>query len=324
MPLSPPPPSWELLARNHIPGRDWKFVSNIWAAAALGFELASISELSQDIEPIVGPGFERRATVSVFEFPDGHVAAFHDAAVALSKCAYVLRTVGNCLLGGQPTWASVDAYHFSLLGCKTLLAFLGVHFVHVRDTRCVLDVFPQGDLEQTKRRFRNDNPGAQNPARLIYRAQGALIEQRAMWAILLRILYVTKLPAKLDKDIDAIRQLGAGFGRSRNDMLYGNSHWLYEEDFRRPSNSIAIQDDIYAYSNLEDFFSDQRDANFAFAAVLVRILLALIADIEARSGISLLQTSYGPCLGKFDGFDFTKLNALFATMYRKEGYGIDI
>jgi hypothetical protein len=104
MPLSPPPPSWELLARNHIPGRDWKFVSNIWAAAALGFELASISELSQDIEPIVGPGFERRATVSVFEFPDGHVAAFHDAAVALSKCAYVLRTVGNCLLGGQPTW----------------------------------------------------------------------------------------------------------------------------------------------------------------------------------------------------------------------------
>ena len=214
--------------------------------------------------------------------------------------------------------------YFLLLGCRTLLALLGVHFIHIQDTRCVLDVFPQGSLDQIIRRFQKDNPGAQEPARLMFRTRGSLIEQRAMWTILLRVLNVAKLPAAVKKDTDAIRELGAGFGRSRNDMLYSDSHWLYDEDYSKPSTSADIEDDIHAYRDLDDLFLNQRDANFAFAAVLIRVLLVLISDIEAGSGTSLLQTSYGPCLAKFDGFDCAKLDALFAKMYRKEGYCLDI
>jgi hypothetical protein len=318
------PPTWELLAKNHIPGRNWELIANIWAAAAIDFEPASVSELSQSIEPIVSPEFEKRPSASVFGFAGGHVAAFYDCAVALNKCAYVLRTVGSCLLGGQPTWASVDAYHFSLLGCRALLALLGVHVVNICDTRCILDVFPEGDLDQVKRRFRKANGGIQNPARLTCRTRGGLIEQRAMWEILLRLLHVTKLPPKLSKDVKIILELDAGFGRSRNDMIYGSDHWLYEEDFHRPTTTVAIQDDIHTYDNLENFFLAERDANFAFAAVLIRILVALTGDIEAKSGVDLLRTSYGPCLSKFDSFACTKLDALFATMYRKDSYGINI
>jgi hypothetical protein len=324
MPIPPAPTSWETLARNHLHGRDWELIANIWGAAARGFEATSVSEISEYIDPILEPEFEKRKTVSVFEFFGGQVAAFHDAAVALIKCAYVLRSVGNCLLGGQPTWASVDAYHFSLLGCRALLAFLGIHIVHLRDTRCILDVFPQGNLEQTKKKFKKNNPGLQNPARLIYRSQGGLIEQRSMWAILVRVLNVAKLPTELEKSVNVIKELGTGFGRSRNDMLYGNAHWLYDEDFLQPSVSVEIQHDIHRYADLDNFFSDQRDANFALAAVLIKILLTLVADIESKSGVNLLQTSYGPCFSKFDGFDCGKLRVLFATMYRKESYGIDL
>lgn len=323
--MSPqPPPSWELLAKNHIPGRDWELISNVWAAAAIGFEPASVSELSQNIEPIVSPDFEKRPAVSVFEFAGGGVAAFYDAAVALNKCAYVIRSVGSCLLGGQPTWASVDAYHFSLLGCRAVLALLGVHLVDVCDTSCILDIFPQGSLDQVRRKFRKSNPGMQNPARLTYRTKRGLIEQRAMWVILLRVLNVTKLPPQLGKDVKIILELDAGFGRSRNNMIYGSSHWLYEEDFHQPVTTVAIQDDIHSYGDLDHFFSDERDANFAFAAVLIRILLALIAEIESKSGVDVLGTSYGPCLSRFDGFACTKLDALFATMYRKDSYGVNI
>ena len=97
-----------------------------------------------------------------------------------------------------------------------------------------------------------------------------------------------------------------------------------DEDYSKPSRSADIEDDIHAYRDLDDLFLNQRDANFAFAAVLIRVLLVLVSDIEAGSGTSLLQTSYGPCLAKFDGFDCAKLDALFAKMYRKEGYCLDI
>jgi hypothetical protein len=317
------PSSWERLARNHIPGRDWNIISRRWAAAAIGFEPVAISELSDNIEPIVGPDFENRPNVSVFEFPGGHIAAFQDAAAALLKCAYVLRNVGGCLLGGQPTWASVDAYHFSLIGCRTLLAFLGIHIVRLRDTRCVLDVFPEGILSQTIRKFKQENPWLTSPARLIFRARGGVIEQREMWSILIRALNVAKLPTSIAAYVNVIRELGAGFGRSRNEMLYGSSQWLYEEDFLSPNISVEIEDDIHSYTDLTDFF-DEKHANFVFAAVLVRILIALTSDLSAQSGVDLFQTSYGPCFAKFNGFDCGDLASLFASLYRKEGYGIDL
>jgi hypothetical protein len=160
--------------------------------------------------------------------------------------------------------------------------------------------------------------------RLIFRVRGGLIEQRAIWTLLLRIFNVANLPSELEKHIRVIQQLGSGFGRSRNDMLYGSDLWLYDEDFLQPSVTVTIEHDIHKYADREEFFSTQRDANFALAAVLINIIGTLVADIEAQSGVDLLQTSYGHCLRKFDGFNCDKLNSLFATLYRQEGYGINI
>lgn len=237
----------------------------------------------------------------------------------------MLRTVGNCLLGGQPTWASVDAYHFSLLACRALLAFLGIHIIQIGDTRCVLDIFPQGKLDQVKRKFRRTYPGYRNPVRLVFRSHGSLIEQRALWFLLLRALHITDLPAGVQRDADLVRGLSEGFGRSRNEMLYGNSQWLFPEDALRPTMGISINDDIYSYTgDPKSFFADQRDANFAFSSTLIRLLLALTSDVQAQSGVEILQTSYAPCLTKFDGFSHAKIEGLYSKLYRKEGYGVDI
>src|SRR6202034_1452761 len=123
---------------------DWTSIRNIWSAAASGFDSSDIIDLADILDPIVGADFDKRENVTVFEFAGKHIAAFHDAAAAFYKCTYVLRTVGICLLGGQPTWAAVDAYHFSFLAGRTLLALLGIHLVQVKDSYCVLDVFPEG------------------------------------------------------------------------------------------------------------------------------------------------------------------------------------
>lgn len=323
--MSNPLPNWETIANKQIVGRDWATIRNVWTAAALRYDPSSASDLSQILDPIVSPNFEKRPHISVLEFEGGNVAAFHDAASVLLKCAYVLRTVGNCLVGGQPTWASVDAYHFSLLACRALLAFLGIHIVHIQNTRCVLDIFPQGKLDQVRRKFRKAYPGSQNPARLIFRIHGSVIEQRALWLLLLRALHVTDLPAKVQKDADLVRGLGEGFGRSRNEMLYGNSQWLFPEDASQPTIGITINDDIYSYAGDHKlFFADQRDANFAFSATLIRLLIALTSDVQAQSGVNILQTSYAPCLVSFDGFSHAKIDGLYAKLYRKEGFGIDL
>src|SRR5262249_7154006 len=144
----PGAPNWDLLSKNHILSRDWTSIKNIWSAAASGFDASEMLDLANVLGPIVGEDFDQRESVSVFEFSGRHVAGFHDAAAAFYKCAYVLRSVGNCLLGGQPTWAAVDAYHFSFLAGRALLALLGVHFVQIKDTYCVLDLFPEGATDQ--------------------------------------------------------------------------------------------------------------------------------------------------------------------------------
>lgn len=317
-------PNWDLLSKNHIPGRDWASIRNVWSAASIGFDPMQIDDLSDAVEPIIGPDFEKRDNVSVIEFPGRHVAAFHDAAAALLKCAYVLRTVGNCLLGGQPTWASVDAYHFSFLAGRTVLAFLGIHLVHIKDSFCVLDVFPEGATTQEVTKFKKINPSTSEPARLIFRNRSTPIEQRAIWTVLVRAIRVASFSPEIDKDVDKICDLGDGFGRSRNELLYRNSTWLYQEDYQQPTRSVSINDDIHSYSDLAEFFAQQRDANFAFAAIFARVLVVLASDIQKQSGVNLLKTSYAPRLSKFSGFNVPGLDTLFSSVYRKEGYGIDL
>jgi hypothetical protein len=255
----------------------------------------------------------------VFEFQGGQVAAFHDAAAAILKTCYVLRSTSSSLLSGQPTWAAVDAYHFSFLSCRALLALLGIHFVQVVDTTCVLDVFPRGRLDQVKKQFDRESRGVNNPARIIFQERSRFIEQGAMWAILVRALNSAVMP-----DLSMITTLGTGFGRARNDILYRNTSWLYEDDFMRPTCCIAINDDIHSYADVSNLFTDQRDANFAFAAIFARVLFSLISNIQDQSGVNLLPSSYGACLAKFPGFGFQQLDELFSSLYRKESYSVDI
>ena len=324
MPVPHRPPSWDRLAKNHIPGRDWETICNVWSAAAIGFDPKSLSDLSQAVAPILAVDFHALPPVSVFEFQGGQVAAFHDAAAAVLKACYVLRSASSSLLSGQPTWAAVDAYHFSFLSCRALLALLGIHFVQVIDTTCVVDVFPRGRLEHVRKQFDRENRGAVSPARVIFQERSRYIEQSAMWAILIRALNSAALPAELERDVRMITTLGDGFGRARNEMLYRNASWIYKDDFMCPNCNITINDDIHTYEDITDFFVDEPDANFAFAAIFARVLFALISNIQDQSGANLLPTSYGPCLAKFPGFGVYQLDRLFASLYRKESYGVDI
>jgi hypothetical protein len=69
-------PDWQLLSKNHIQGRDWSDIRNIWTAASNGLDPTDLLDLSEALDPIVGPGFDTRENVSVFDFPGRHVASF--------------------------------------------------------------------------------------------------------------------------------------------------------------------------------------------------------------------------------------------------------
>lgn len=56
--MANPPPNWETLANKQIVGRDWTTIRNVWAAAALRYDLSSASDLSQLIDPVISPNFE--------------------------------------------------------------------------------------------------------------------------------------------------------------------------------------------------------------------------------------------------------------------------
>jgi hypothetical protein len=319
-----PATDWRTLAKNHIPARDWNTISNVWGAAAIGFDVTDLVDLSEQLNPILAPGFNTRDNVSVFDFPGRHVASFQDATAALLKCTYLLRAVGNCIIAGQPTWGAVDAYHFSFVAGRALLAFLGINFVQIGDTYCFVDVFPEGRLDREKAQFRKHNPATAHPARLIFRVRSSPIEQRGMWTILIRALRVTNLGADVEADLNKICELSDGFGKTRNELLYRNLAWVYEEDRNKPSRDVKIKDDIHSYSDLVDFFINCRDANYAFAAIFARVLSKVITTVRERSGVDILQTSYGPCLKRFSGFNLQSLEALYQTVYQKQGFSVDL
>lgn len=315
---------WSLLAKNHLPSRDWVTIRSVWADAARGFQLAGIVDLSEMLEPIVGPDFAERDNVSVFAFPGGRVAAFGDAAAALAKSAYIVRTVGNCILGGQPTWASVEAYHFSFISARALLALLGVHFIQVGDSYCVLDVFPSGTTAVEQKALSRIVGVSNETARMFFRGRSAPIEQRAVWTIVQRVIRTAELPSVVDKDCEKLCDLSEGFARARNKILYRNKAWIYEEDYFEPTSVVVFNDDIHSFSDLKDFFDEERDANFAFAAMIARIIACLVAEVADEAGVDLVPTSYGPCLRSFSGFSVASLRQLFETLYRKEGYGANL
>jgi hypothetical protein len=315
--------SWEVLSKNHLPDRDWKTISAAWIAAGIGYEPTISSPLPQSVVSALARELGQGSTKEVFEFAGGTVPAFQDLSVAVSKSAYLLRCAGNCLVSGQPTWASVDAYHFSLLGCRALLSLLGVHVVEVSGTQCVLDIFPEGAKPQVVKKFRRQHRGMSYPATLICRTRGTQIQQHDMWTILLRVLRVTSFPSAIMDDIETVLELKEGFSRARNDVMYGNEVWLYEEDFWAPS-LVNVNDDIRTYASLSTAFLDERDANFAFAALLARIIAALVLDIQSNGGVDIVPTSYGRCLQDFPGFAATALDGLYAGVFKRECYSLNI
>jgi hypothetical protein len=313
-----PQPDWGKIAKAGIAGRKWDVVRSAWESAAIGFEFNGASDLSDSVEAIITGGLARESPI-VFAFQGGKISAFQDMAAAVHKCAYVLRAVGNCLLSGQPTWASVDSYHFSLLASRALLALLGVHIVKVRETSAVLDVFPEGIAPQVAKVFAKQHRDLKEPARLSFRHQQGLIEQRHVWTILARTLRVSSLPDSISRDASLLANHYEGLGKSRNAVLYNNSDWPYQEDLLAPSLSFRINDDAHSYT--EDEFNSGRDASFGIAMLLVRIILGLVGDIP---GIQLFDSSYGRCLAKFAGFAADQVDTLYKAHYHQAGYGLDL
>ncbi|WP_156376159.1 hypothetical protein [Methylobacterium sp. Leaf117] len=316
----PPPPNWQLLAKNHLGGRSWSSIRQTWGTAALGFDLDEIQDLSLALDPILRPNFDDREKVSVFSFPGGRIAAFGDAVSASVKAAYVLRGAGNCLLGGQPTWAAIDAYHFSFVAARALLGLLGVHLVHVHDTFAALDVFPEGETQRAQTEFSRQYRNYTDPARLIYRKRSDTIAQRDIWVILVRILRVTTFDAAIQPSIDLIIELGAGFSSARNDVLYQNIAWLYKEDYITPTIPDVINDDPFILAATDRFF-EEKDSSFAFAMLMLKVMRSLITSIETIGGSNIIPTSYGECFRSFSGFDQTKLHPVYSVIYRQEGFG---
>ena len=268
----------------------------------MGFRYGSVDALESIVDGYVADDFEKRAESSVFSFPGGTVSGFHDAIESALRGAYLFGNVRNCLSAGQPTWASLEAYHCSLVFCRAVLGFLGIGFVRIKDTNCVIDLFPAGASKDTQRRFRRIFGTYESPARLFFRKRGSLIEQSGMWALFVRTLRVATLPASLERTKNVILNLDGGFGRSRNDILYRNQSWPFSPDLQWPLSMLDINDNIFSYTDRTEFFSANRDANFCFCKLMIDLTITLMNDVVEGAANILLPSYYGSAITKFTSF----------------------
>jgi hypothetical protein len=300
---------WKTFAKNNVAGRDWAEIRKAWSVAAVNFEYGSIDTLESTVDGHVGDDFNTRPESSVFGFPGRSVSGLHDAIASAMRGAYVLGTARNCLAAGQATWASLEAYHCSLIFCRAILGLLGIHLIRIKDTNCVLDIFSEGTAREAQKKFRKQFGIYDDPARIFYRKRGALIEQSGMWALLVRALRVAALPPGLDAAKDVILNIDEGFGRARNDILYRNQPWPYVPDLEWPTTVLDIKDDIFSFSDLTDFFAAERDANFSFCKLMVGLTVGLINEIHEGAGDVLLPSFYGVQVGRFQ--TFRKTSAIY-------------
>lgn len=292
---------WKAFAKNNVVSRDWRELEATWSAAYIGFEFAAVESIEEAVNTVASDGFEQRSPTSLIELPGGKVAGFHDTISSLLRAAYVIGSVTQSLKSGQPTWASLNAYHSSLILCRALLGLLGICLVRVKDTNCALDLFPEGSDERDVRDFKRQRRDYDSPARLFFRARSSLIEQSGMWALLLRALRVCELPSDVQSEQDMLIELGEGFGRARNDILYRNLAWPYSPDLQWPLSVRDMNDDIFSYGDLSNFFTSQRDANFAFCALMAKFSAALLKKVNGNA-FDRLPSFYSLSLGNFDNF----------------------
>ena len=288
-----------------MPNRDWTHIRQAWTAAFIGFEYGTVSSIEDAIDETIGGDFENLPTPSVLSFPGRNVAALQDATDSALRGAYILATAQNCLMTRQPSWASLDAYHCSLVFCRAVLGFLGLYFVRIKDTNCVIDIFPEGADGKSRKAFRRQYKQVADPIRLFYRKRGSLIEQAGVWALLVRALRTATLPPSLNTAKRLVLEVGEGFGRARNDILYNNHEWRFAPDLMWPVSFLDLNDDLGSYTDLGKTFSTERDANFALCRAIASIAVGLINDIGPDAGATLLPSYYGPKALAFRTFKTT-------------------
>jgi hypothetical protein len=296
---------WITFAKNNVPSRDWSQICRAWKTAAIGFEYGTEFSLEDSINGILGQDFDAETSSTVFSMSGHEVSALHDAAESALRGVYILAATKNCLAAGQPSWASLDAYHCSLVFCRALLGLLGIYFVRINDTNCAVDVFPEGTDARLRKKFRQQFRDVEFPIRLFFRKRGSLIEQAGMWALLVRTLRMASLPASLDHEKAAILGIKEGFGRARNDILYTNYDWPFAPDLLRPVTFLDLRDDLAELTDVDKLFSERRDGNFALCRAMVSLTIGLISDVGLDAELILATSRYGEQALSFRSFSQT-------------------
>jgi hypothetical protein len=294
---------WTTFAKNNVPSRDWSLIRQAWSAAAIGFEYGTVPALEDSVSGIVGQDFEALQPSTVISMSGREVSALHDTAESALRGVYILAITKTCLAAGQPSWASLDAYHCSLVFCRAILGLLGIYFVRIGDTNCAVDIFPEGGDASLQRKFHRQFRDIEHPIRLFYRKKGSLIEQAGMWALLVRTLRMASLPTSLDQEKAAILSIKDGFGRARNDILYTNHEWPFSPDLLHPVTFLNLRDDLTELTDVKTLFSEKRDGNFALCRTMVNLAIGLINDVGLDAESILASSPYGEQALTFRSFN---------------------
>ena len=163
--------------------------------------------------------------------------------------AYLFGNVRNCLSAGQPTWASLEAYHCSLV----FVAPFSGSWVSVL---CVLRIriaslifFRQGPQRIHKGGFAEFLVLTRAQLACFFASGEALSSRVGCGLFSVRTLRVATLPASLERTKNVILNLDGGFGRSRNDILYRNQSWPFSPDLQWPLSMLDINDNLFSYTD---------------------------------------------------------------------------
>lgn len=126
---------------------------------------------------------------------------------------------------GSAGWASVDAYHATLLYARTILACYGIFICNIDGKNVVVDVFPQLGTGKYLKKYQREAQGLDNPIRIMSKS-GHPIQHKDVLAIVSRVARISgsKDMTEMERNIVG-RFANLGYRSVRNRILYEGSFW---------------------------------------------------------------------------------------------------
>lgn len=235
----------------------------------------SLSTLMQtNYAPFTKEVFEKESGAHYLETKGVRKIVLREGIFLLHKACHLLRNAELDISHGVITWSLSEAYQSAYYGAQAILSFLGVAYTDINGKSMLIDLWP------AQIRLAGQKPKPNRQQELSQFVKTVFIEQRHLWNLFQRILFISEVSVWPEKILSVFRNLDTKkYPKQRNIIHYSKHRWLNEDLYK------SVKDQAFGKSNDSlNKYSEVSDYSFAIGAGILFMGIKLISSLSTITG----------------------------------------